>query len=227
MSPIRLPIFKNAKIVKTTFMLNFKRVATATALLTSAGLVSACQMTTPGTSSGLVGLPLDAGYTQTTATYQTAPVVHSQVAPIQAVVGQTHSNGVEQNITLRSLAKTPVENLINVKYFGTIGSPISTAGGREKMSRTTYNTAQIQSMWMNASADWSNVTGPQISRNSLGSFAYVTGQGNGNDVCIYAWQYKAGGGRYDLNITYCAPNASSAQVLNVVKGLSPTVKGFL
>jgi hypothetical protein len=227
MSPIRLPIFKNVKIVKTTFTLNLKRFTIAAALLASAGLMSACQMTTPGMSGGPVGLPLGDGYTQTTATYQTAPVVHSQVAPIQAVVGQTHSNGVEQNITLRSLAKTPVENLINVKYFGAIGSPLSTAGGREKMSRTTYNAAQIQTMWINASADWSNVTRPQISNNSLGSFAYVTGQGNGNDVCIYAWQYKSGGGRYDLNITYCAPNASAAHVLNVVKGLSPTVKGFL
>lgn len=226
MPPIRLPIFTYKIDHSTKMAERTKRLTGQLSLLMGALLLGACQMSTAPMTNGPVGLPLSTGQITTNApVYQTAPIVHSQIAPIQAVVQQNHRNGVQQNITLRSKAKTPIENLIDVKYYGATASILSPSNGGEKMARTTYSPAQIQNMWQAASSSWKNVSGPHISRNSLGNFAYVTGQGTGNDKCIYAWQYKTGGGRYDLNVTYCAPNGTSQHLLNVIQGLSPAMKG--
>lgn len=104
---------------------------------------------------------------------------------IIAVVNRSYSNAVEQQVILRSNARTPGQNFMKVSLFG----PQTTENtGRDSLPFTGFRSSAIAREIRSEFPGVGLSISAEYLQNSYGAFSYAAGPGRGDDTCLYGWQ---------------------------------------
>ncbi len=101
------------------------------------------------------------------------------------VISRTFSNAVQQEVILRSDARTPGQNYFKIELFGPQRAEDTGEDGLASSSlRASSISREIRSAFPGAQL----ATSAEYLQNAYGAFSYASGHGAGDDSCIYAWQ---------------------------------------
>ena len=103
-----------------------------------------------------------------------------------SVISRTYSNAVQQDVILRSDARTPGQNYIKVEMFGPQRAEDT---GKDGLSGGSVRASSISREIRSAFPGVQVATSAEYLQNAYGAFSYASGRGSGDDTCIYAWQH--------------------------------------
>lgn len=105
---------------------------------------------------------------------------------IISVISRTYSNAVQQDVILRSDARTPGQNYFKIEMFGPQRAEDT---GKDGLSSGSLRASSISREIRSAFPGLPVSTSAEYLQNAYGAFSYASGRGAGDDSCIYAWQY--------------------------------------
>lgn len=105
---------------------------------------------------------------------------------IISVISRTYSNAVQQEVILRSDARTPGQNYFKIEMFGPQRAEDT---GKDGLSSGGLRASSISREIRSAFPGLAVSTSAEYLQNAYGAFSYASGKGAGDDSCIYAWQY--------------------------------------
>lgn len=105
---------------------------------------------------------------------------------IISVISRTYSNAVQQEVILRSDARTPGQNYFKIEMFGPQRAEDT---GKDGLSSGSLRASSISREVRSAFPGLQVSTSAEYLQNTYGAFSYASGRGAGDDSCIYAWQY--------------------------------------
>jgi hypothetical protein len=142
---------------------------------------------------------------------------------IVAVVNRSYSNAVEQQVILRSNARTPGQNFMQVSLFG---PQTAENTGRDSLPFTGFRSSSIGREIRSAFPGASLSMSAEYLQNSYGAFSYAAGPGRGDDACLYGWQdirspesmRQAANnlGRIKVRVRVCQSGATVPQLLTLM-----------
>jgi hypothetical protein len=142
---------------------------------------------------------------------------------IISVVNRTFSNAVQQEIILRSDARTPGQNYLKVELFGTQRAEDT---GKDGLSSTILRASSIAREVRSAFPGVAMAMSAEYLQNNYGAFSYASGHGSGDDTCLYAWQQIRSPentqqgfrnlGRINVTLRLCQSGVSVQQLLSVM-----------
>lgn len=140
-----------------------------------------------------------------------------------SVVNRTFSNAVQQEIILRSDAQTPGQNYMKVEMFGTQRAEDT---GKDGLSSSTLRSSAIAHEVRSAFPGVRMAMSSEYLQNNYGAFSYASGEGAGDDSCIYGWQQIRSPentqqgfknlGRINVTLRLCQSGVSVQQLLAVM-----------
>lgn len=101
------------------------------------------------------------------------------------VINRTYSNAVQQEVILRSDARTPGQNYLKIELFGPQRAEDT---GKDGLSSSSLRASSISREIRSAFPGAQLATSAEYLQNAYGAFSYASGRGAGDDSCIYAWQ---------------------------------------
>lgn len=101
------------------------------------------------------------------------------------VISRTFSNAVQQEVILRSDARTPGQNYLKVELFGPQRAEDT---GKDSLTSSSLRASSISREIRSAFPGAQLSTSSEYLQNAYGAFSYASGRGAGDDTCIYAWQ---------------------------------------
>lgn len=102
-----------------------------------------------------------------------------------SVINRTYSNAVEQQVILRSDARTPGQNYLKIELYGPQRAEDT---GKDGLSSSSLRASSISREIRTAFPGAHVATSAEYLQNAYGAFSYASGTGAGDDTCIYGWQ---------------------------------------
>ncbi len=102
-----------------------------------------------------------------------------------SVINRTYSNAVEQQVILRSDARTPGQNYLKIELYGPQRAEDT---GKDGLSSSSLRASSISREIRTAFPGAHLATSAEYLQNAYGAFSYASGRGAGDDTCIYGWQ---------------------------------------
>lgn len=102
------------------------------------------------------------------------------------VISRTYSNAVQQEVILRSDARTPGQNYLKIELFGPQRAEDT---GKDGLSSGGLRASAISREIRSAFPGVQVTTSAEYLQNAYGAFSYASGRGMGDDACLYAWQH--------------------------------------
>lgn len=144
---------------------------------------------------------------------------------IVSVLEKQYSNAIDQQIMLRTDARTPGQNAINAVFFGTRNfSPMN----GNNLTYQSITDRRIDVEMREELPSVRMVRSPYYVQNNYGPFGYAFGRGSGSDLCMYGWQQirpdrdslSAFGqaGTIQIRVRFCEAGASEDDLLGIMYG---------
>lgn len=139
------------------------------------------------------------------------------------VISRTYSNAVQQEVILRSDARTPGQNYLKIELFGPQRAEDTGKDGLSSGSlRPSSISREIRSAFPGAQLSPS----AEYLQNAYGAFSYASGRGAGEDSCLYAWQHIRSPedmrqgfknlGRINVTLRLCQSGVTTRDLLSVM-----------
>ncbi|SCX11836.1 hypothetical protein DSM25558_1550 [Agrobacterium sp. DSM 25558] len=103
-----------------------------------------------------------------------------------SVISRTYSNAIEQQVILRSDARTPGQNYLKVELYGPQRAEDT---GKDGLSSSSLRPSSISREIRSAFPGAHLATSAEYLQNAYGAFSYASGRGAGDDTCVYGWQH--------------------------------------
>lgn len=142
---------------------------------------------------------------------------------IISVINRTFSNAVQQDVILRSDARTPGQNYLKIELFGPQRAEDT---GKDGLSSGSLRASSISREIRAAVPGASLATSAEYLQNAYGAFSYASGRGSGDDTCIYAWQHIRSPvdmrqgfknlGRINVTLRLCQSGVTARDLLTVM-----------
>lgn len=101
------------------------------------------------------------------------------------VISRTFSNAVQQDVILRSDARTPGQNYLKIELFGPQRAEDT---GKDSLTSSSLRASSIAREIRSAFPGAQLAASAEYLQNAYGAFSYASGRGVGDDSCIYGWQ---------------------------------------
>ncbi|WP_180899217.1 cellulose biosynthesis protein BcsN [Martelella soudanensis] len=144
---------------------------------------------------------------------------------IVSVLEKQFSNAIDQQIMLRTDARTPGQNAIHAVFFGTRN--YSRMNGNS-LSYQSITDRRIDEEMREELPGVRMVRSPYYVQNNYGPFGYAFGHGRGSDLCMYGWQQIRPGqdslaafgqaGTIQVRVRFCEAGASEDDLLGIMYG---------
>ena len=146
---------------------------------------------------------------------------------IISVLEKQFANATEQQIMLRTDARTPGQNAIRAVFFGTRN--YSRMNGNN-LSYQSITDRRIDQEMREELPGIRMVRSPYYVQNNYGPFGYAFGRGSGSDLCLYGWQQIRPGrdslaaagqaGTIQIRLRFCEAGASEDDLLGIMYGFT-------
>ena len=144
---------------------------------------------------------------------------------IVSVLEEQFSNAIDQQIMLRTDARTPGQNAIHAVFFGTRN--YARMNGNS-LSYQSITDRRIDEEMRERLPGVRMVRSPYYVQNNYGPFGYAFGRGRGDDLCMYGWQQIRPGqdslaafgqaGTIQVRVRFCEAGASEDDLLGIMYG---------
>ncbi|MGV0816724.1 cellulose biosynthesis protein BcsN [Martelella sp. AMO21009] len=144
---------------------------------------------------------------------------------IVSVLEEQFSNAIDQQIMLRTDARTPGQNAIHAVFFGTRN--YARMNGNS-LSYQSITDRRIDEEMRERLPGVRMVRSPYYVQNNYGPFGYAFGHGRGDDLCMYGWQQIRPGqdslaafgqaGTIQVRVRFCEAGASEDDLLGIMYG---------
>lgn len=148
---------------------------------------------------------------------------------VVGVIERRYSNALAQEILLATIARTPGQNVLSVKVFGT-SSPLRMGSG--DLAPASVTESKINEEIRQALPGVVMRRSGYYVQNQFGPFGYATGSGTDGEACLYAWQQVrsklgqvspfANAGMIQVRLRLCQAGATPEQLLGFMYGYTLT-----
>jgi hypothetical protein len=144
------------------------------------------------------------------------------------IVQHEFSNAVQQDIYLYTSASVPGQNVLNITFYGPVGSQYD---DRKDLGYVSLRDSDIDRQMRRAIPGVAMARSPYYVQNNFGPFGYAVGK-RGGDTCLYAWQQIRSSanaqaafvnrGTVQVRLRLCDAHATEQQLLRVAYGYTIT-----